>query len=417
MERGVRWSAVATALVVAVAGTAACGSSRGAGAGAGADCVESGVESDAVKVGLLYSDTGPLAGTFGPARSGVEARANLANESGGVNGRKIIIEWSDDQSTRSANLIAAEELVKNDGVFGMVEATAAASGSADYLESSGIPATGLAAEAIWSDHRNMFTVSSRPVDGPSITTFGAYVKRQGGTRAFLLQGAASPVYQSIGARFRASMEAAGIPVVGQEEYTDSVTSVAALMGKIKASNADVIAGATSSPGLATVLRAVKDAGVQMKVVFGPDGYNPSLVTQFGSGIAGMSTYSTVVPFELNSPAVRQYRDAMARYAPELSDVSRSTAIYGYIVMDLFIRGLEEAGKCPSRARFISGLRTVTGYNADGLLAGNADFRPESSAGITCYYFLRVNAQGTGFEVVDGGDGPDGHEWCGTELPR
>jgi ABC-type branched-subunit amino acid transport system substrate-binding protein len=276
--------------------------------------------------------------------------------------------------------------------------------------------TGLAAEAIWSSHRNMFTVSNRFTDDPSVTTYGRYAKAQGGTRAFLLQGSTNPSYESIGAQFQASLAAAGIPVVAQAEYIDSVTSTAALAADIRASNADVIAGATSSPGLASVLQAVRAAGVHPKVVFGPDGYNPSLLTEFGSAIAGMSTYTTVTPSELNSPTVERYRAAMERYAPELSETGRATAIYGYITTDLFLLGLKMAGECPSRAGFIGGLRSVTGYNAGGLLAGKTDFGTTSPTGEACYYFLRVNAAGTGFEVVKSGDSQDGNEWCGTRLP-
>lgn len=414
MIRRVRCSAAVAAAVmlVALAATAGCGSP---GAETGMVCTEPGVEPNSIKVGLLYSDTGPLAGTFSPARSGVEARIELANASGGINGRQIEIEWRDDQSTSGVNLITAGDLVEKAGVFGIIEATASASGSADYLESHGVPVTGLAAEAIWSTHRNMFTVSNRPVDGPSITTYGAYARAQGGTRAFLLQGGSSASYKS-GRKFRTSLEAAGIPVVAQEEYVDSVIGTTALAAKIKASNADVIAGAISGFGLATVLQAVRAAGVEMKVVFGPEGYDLELLAKFGSTIAGLSTYTTVAPFELDLPATERYRDAMARYAPELLNVGRSTATYGYIAADIFIRGLESAGKCPTRANFIAGLRGVTGYNADGLLAGKVDFQSTSLTNETCYYFIRVNAEGTGFEVMNGGQGIHSNEWCGTMLP-
>jgi ABC-type branched-subunit amino acid transport system substrate-binding protein len=358
MVRRIRSSAVTATLILTTVATAACGRSQAANSSNA--CTEPGVEPNSVTIGLLFPDTGPLADVFSPARAAVEARIRAANASGGINGRQIKIKWRDDQSLQAPNLSAAHDLLENSGVFGMIEATAAASGSADYLDAQGVPVTGLGAEAIWTSHRNMFAVTHRSADGPGLTTFGTYAKAQGGTRAFLLQSSANASSQLIGTQFRASLNAAGVPLVAQQEYTDGITSPATVAAAIRASDADVIAGATSGHALAEVLRAVRAAGIHVRVAFGPDGYDPSLLTEFGPAISGMSAYTTVTPFELKSPGVERYQAAMARYAPELSDPKRVIAVHSYIATDLFLHGLQGAGGCPSRATDLELSGSVSG---------------------------------------------------------
>jgi hypothetical protein len=68
---------------------------------------------------------------------------------------------------------------------------------------------------------------------------------------------------------------------------------------------------------------------------------------------------------------------------------------GYLGADLFIRGLKEAGKCPTRALFIDNLRKVTNYNGGGLVPERVSFTPGLTPNgnpASCTWFLV--AQGT-----------------------
>nr|MDT0666212.1 ABC transporter substrate-binding protein [Micromonospora sp. DSM 115978] len=104
-------------------------------------CVAPGVTAEQVKLGLLYPFTGNAATLFRPFRAGVDARLGVANEAGGVHGRDVVYSWRDDESRPAANLAAARSLVDADGVFGIVESTSVATGSAGYLNSQGVPVT------------------------------------------------------------------------------------------------------------------------------------------------------------------------------------------------------------------------------------------------------------------------------------
>ncbi len=370
---------------------------------------------DEIKIGMVYPDTGTLASVFIEARSGVTARVAQENAAGGVNGRKVTIEWRDDESGPLTNLAVARDLVERVGVFGLIETTAVASGSADYLDSAGIPVAGIVAEPIWSLHRNMFAFSNPYTEGPSVTTFGLYAKQSGGTRALVLRRGLSEPSQIITEKLAASLASQGISVVVATDDFRTGFDPARIARKILQEKADVIVSATSGTVLASVLQAAHAAGAPIKAAFGPDGYDARLPQQYGSSIADMSVYISQTPFELDSPALNAYHDAMARYAPELESPDQSGAIQSYVVADILLRGLQVAGDCPSRPAFIKALREVKDYDAGRLMPAPIDMEKSFGRLSNCYYFVRVNKAGTGYDVVPGGSGHDGKQWCGEYL--
>ncbi|ONH32496.1 hypothetical protein BL253_05380 [Pseudofrankia asymbiotica] len=397
-------------LALALVATAGCAAK--AGETAAASCDAPGVTPDAVKVGLLYPDSGVLSEAFKAARGGVEGRIGLANQSGGVNGRGIDLVWRDDAATASTNGTAARELVENVPVLGLIELSTAVSGSADYLDRTGVPVTGLTAESLWNDHANMFSFSYLFAKGTAVTTFGQYARAQGGTRAVVLEDAADGPSVEIANQLIASLRSQGIDTVDRVGYTTGSSSAARTAQDVIDSGADVIVGTVAMSSIAEVLAAVRTAGGDPKVVLSPSGYSQALVREQGPAIAGLTIWVNYTPFEAASPAIRRYQKAMADFAPELDDPDQEVAVASYISADLFLRGLEAAGSCPTRQAFITDLRKVTDYDAGGLVPGTVDLSQNRGKPNTCYAFVRVNATATGFDLADNnGSG----QWCGQLL--
>ncbi|ADP81865.1 hypothetical protein FraEuI1c_3858 [Pseudofrankia inefficax] len=405
----------AVVLGASLAAVVAAGCAAGPGSATharAADCTTPGVSGDTIKVGLIYPDTGSLTEAFKSARSAVEGRIGLANANGGVDGRQIQLEWRDDAGTSSVNASAAEDLVENQGVLGLIELSTAVSGSAGYLDQHGIPVTGLTAESLWNDHANMFSFSYLFVSGSLVSTFGEYAKAQGGTKAAVLQDGAG-ASAGIADQLVASLASQGITTVKRVGYTTGQSSAARAADEILASKADVIVGTVAMSSIAETLAAVRARGGNPKVVLSPTGYDPQLVRQQGPSIAGLTIWLNYTPFEAKSPAIANYESAMAQFAPELAEPDQEVAVASYISTDLFVRGLEAAGPCPTRAAFIKNLRAVRDYDAGGLVPGAIDLSDNRGRANTCYAFVRVNAAATGFDVIKKPDGSA--QWCGQRL--
>jgi ABC-type branched-subunit amino acid transport system substrate-binding protein len=412
---GRRRLTVCAAVAVTLAATVSCAAGGGPTV---PDCPSPGVTKDEIKIGLIYPDGGPLGASLGAARSGIDARIQLANASGGVHGRSIVYDWLDDQGEPQVNDHVARDLVDRHGVFGLIEASTASSGGADYLRSANVPVAGLAAEKIWNDtsYPNLFTPNSIISDGPSVDTFGRYAQAQGGTRAAIVTSSLASASRDLGDKMIQSLAAVGIPTQ-TILYASGVSSPAHTAQQILDAQADVIVNVQPNDTTADILDAVRADGGHPKVVISPTGYNPTLLRTYGTRLAGVSSFLTYVPFEAKLPAQQVYLEAMSQYAPELQPPDQEIAYVSYIVTDLFLHGLDVAGDCPTRDGFIKALRSVKGYDAGGLLPGKIDLTRDWGQISTCYAVARVNQAGTAYEIVpnDTPGAASATEWCGKRL--
>ncbi|WP_308222461.1 ABC transporter substrate-binding protein [Frankia sp. AgB32] len=380
------------------------------GRSAAPTCAEPGVNADAIRLGLLYPDTGNSASLFLPFRAGVDARLGVANAAGGVNGRQIRYTWRDDASSPAGNDAAARTLVNDDRDFGLLESSAVASGSAAFLHSVGVPVVGPALEAVWTQNDNMFSYSNLVSDGPSVTVWGDFVAERGGHRAVIAQSGFSATSMALADKLAVSLQAAGIPVVGRVDATGPI-DVAGIGRKVLASGADVLVGTVTGAAFGQVVVGARAARANLKVILSPVSYDQRLLRLFGPVLAGLYTFVDYQPFEVDTPAHQRFLAAMRTYAPEISPPAQQSALAGWISTDLFLTGLAAAGPCPSRAAVVRLLRATKGYDADGLLPAPIDFSSDGGKVNRCYTFLRVNADAKGFDLIR--PAPR----CGTEISQ
>lgn len=362
-------------------------------------CTTPGVTDSQVKLGLLYSASGSSVDLIGPFRAGVDGRLGLANAAGGINGRQISYTWSDDKSAAATNAVGARELVEQDDVFGIMEATTVASGSADYLRAGGIPVTGTSPESVWSSHANMFNYSNYIAEGSTVSTWGDFVAAQGGHVAVLLDTSFSSTSTSVADELRRSLAAAGVRVADTIDVGLGTIDTAATTAAIRRAGADTLVGAVTANSFNRVSSAARAAGVHLRVALSPTGYDQRTLAKWGADIAGNYYSVDYAPFELNSPAQRAYQAAMAAYSPQLAYPQQQGALAGWIAADMFLLGLSGAGECPSRSTFINGLRAVHSYSGQGLLSGPIDLANNFRELSLCYSFLQVSPDGRRFGVV------------------
>ncbi|WP_250641204.1 ABC transporter substrate-binding protein [Frankia sp. AiPa1] len=401
-------SALPAALLF-LASLAAC---SGGPASTTAACDTPGVTADEVKAGFIYPYTGPLSATFIAARAGLAARIGVANAAGGVNGRKITYDWADDRGQPDTNLVVARNLVENKKDFAVIEVTPVSSGGAQYLSDQKVPVLGMAVEPVWSKYRNMFTyfhyltaVSS----STSVTTFGKYVQEHGGTRVlFVTDAAGLKVSDVIANQIRTSLASTGMTVtIGVADQTPTDGQIREIARQLKANNLDVLASTLTTDAFARIVAGVRSQGLAPKVILsGGQKIGAQLLQKYGSLIAGLTTYSSA-PVDPKDPAIAAYKQALARYAPELQDLDDPIAEIGYVAGDMLVRGLQAAGPCPTRESFINGLRAVKGYDAGGIIP-TVNFEADFGKPDVCYPFVAVNAEGTGLTTID-------PNYCGERI--
>jgi ABC-type branched-subunit amino acid transport system substrate-binding protein len=199
----------------------------------------------------------------------------------------------------------------------------------------------------------------------------------------------------------------GITVAGTVNFTPGADSPAAVAQQIIADKADTIVSVIQPTDYIQVANALRTAGHTPTVALAVSGYDTGLLRAYGPGMAGITIPIFYRPFESGGPAISEYQNAMARYAPQIQQPDQDFAIMSYIQTDMFIRGLEAAGSCPTRQSFIDGLRSVRDYDAGGLIQP-IDIRHGLGKQTTCWAFVQANNAGSAFEVVE-------ENLCGKEI--
>ena len=95
-----------------------------------------------IVIGMIADVTGPAASTFADGPGGAQARIDLQNAQGGVDGHPLKLVVEDDQSSATGNSTASNYLVQDAHAFGIIEDSAYAFGGYKYLQEKGIPVTG-----------------------------------------------------------------------------------------------------------------------------------------------------------------------------------------------------------------------------------------------------------------------------------
>ena len=397
-----------TMAVVAAACSSSSKSSTAGGTGGGANCNGPGISNKTLTVGVIQQTTGnpTVVGDFQYALDTTNARFALQNSQGGVDGLQLKAVAADDGGTTTQNLAAARQLVEQDNAFGLVEISIEPGGSGTYLKSKGIPVTGWAtASDPYALDNNFFGavggIPADPAKSPDTSIVG-FLKTKGVTNVALF-GGTDPGSISVTDGTAAAARAVGITVGYQ---TNSVAFGAkdftADVAKMKSAHVNGVVTELDPVTNLSLVGAIQQGGLT-PVILLTTGYDQRLVSAVPSIVKGDYFLSPTAPFELHLPATETFVQTMAKDAPKVpvAEVSNIT----WIAADMFIRGLQAAGPCPTRAKFISNLRKVT-YDAGGMIAP-INLANQVGKGNPCFW--EVQAEGKAFVPVSP------QPYCGTPV--
>ena len=370
-----------------------------------------------ITIALVCTCSGAGAPTYQGVTGAFHARVDYQNAHGGVNGHKISTLVLDDQTSPTQAATAVQEAVSH-GVLGIVSVSALFFEGAKYAQQAGIPVTGSFQDGPeWGmqPNTNMFASDNGSLDPkyPVNTAAGKFLVSHGGT-----------VVGSYGYSISPSSTRAAIGTVqsvihagGKEGVLDTSVpfggsdfTTAALVAKSKGVNAIFTAmDDNSNFALATSL---KQAGVKLKAVVFPTGYEPAAVTSPAwPDLQGDYFSSGFRPFQLPNAATAQMSAALQKYDGFTKSQFPTFEQYeAWVGADLMIKGMQLSGKNPSSSGVITALRNVKYYNANGLLATPINYSTifGHDPAQTCEWYLQ--AQSKGFVPIS--SQPE----CGTDIP-
>lgn len=217
-----------------------------------------------LRIGALFSVTGPASFLGEPERNTLEMLVKEANAKGGIKGQKIELVVYDTQGDATKAVQLATKLIKNDKVSVIVgpSTTGETMAVIPVVEKEKIPLISCAAGIKITEpvKRYVFkTPANDHVAAEKIYNFMLEKKQKSVALLTVTDG-----YGSSGREQLKDMaKKKGIAVVADETYGPKDTDMTAQLTKIKGSKADAIICWGTNPGPAIVTRNVKQLGIKI----------------------------------------------------------------------------------------------------------------------------------------------------------
>jgi branched-chain amino acid transport system substrate-binding protein len=391
---------------------AACSSSGGGSTASSAGAASTGkFPNGTLTVGLMTSLTGVSAPTYSDAEAGVQMAFNTINAAGGVNGQQLKFVSADDQSTAAGALAAAQKLVLQDHVSIVLVFDNVSEGAVGFLEQNNIPTLGAAnGEVDWlnGQHPQFFDVQGNKDPDAVAPGFGLYAKSQGATICGALGASdlGTPILNISVANVQ-SCVAAGLkagPVIGDVPYGSPDIGPAAL--QIQSANVNAVYMTQQDTTATAFIQRLTQLGVKLKASLIPTGYTETTLTNKATNAAlqGQGFSVQMVPVEADTPGAKAFKAALDAYG-YVGPPSYSAEI-GWMTGWELQAGLAKFGKPnPTKEQYITALRSVTNFDADGALAPDKINFSQYNVKYSCLWMVKL--EGTAFVSVPGSP------FCGT----
>lgn len=312
-----------------------------------------------IKIGVVAPISGSMAMVGDTNIKGVRLAAKQLNEAGGINGKKITLVEADDQGDPKSAVSAANKVIFNDGVVGVIGTTNSSCTLAmmDVTESNQIPAITPNSSGISiTDPSNSYIARLQASDKQMARAITEYaVKDLGYTKVAIM-------YQNddLGSGGKVVAEEVlkehGLEAVAVEAFEPSATDMNAQLTKIKTFEPEAIIMWTMYTPAAAIAKQVQQLGMDVDLMGGGGLTNAKLFELGGDASVGILNTQTFFPDKTKaSPAAVAFIEA---YETEYGVMPDSNAAMAYDSMLVMAEGLK-ASPDLNPDEIMKGIKSVT----------------------------------------------------------
>jgi len=329
-----------------------------------------GVTAKTVTIGGTFPLTGP-AQLYGVIPKAENAYFQYVNAHGGVNGRKIVFKYYDDQYNPANTVPLTHKLVQQDHVFAIYSSLGTAPNLAirDYLNKSKIPqvlvATG---DSYWGAQYKKFpwTIGFQPDYPGESRVYGQFIKNkvpQAKIGVLMQDDAYGQNYYN---GLLQGLGAAKSKIVDVEKYDATQTDVSQQVVKLKASGANVFALFALPTQTITALVVATKVGWHPVTFINNVSSSPlfmALAQQSGANVQNdiTATYVYDVWNNPDSATTKLYKSILAKYDAG-ADPLDANNVYGVANAATFVQALKMAGKNLTRQGLMTALTSLNWKN-------------------------------------------------------
>jgi len=294
------------ALAISACGGGASGGSTSAGSGP-------------IKLGAWMPLTGPVAASGVPQKTGTEVYFKMLNDKGGINGRKVQWIVKDNAFDPQQTVQVARRLIGQDKVTAIVNANGTAQSEAAFpfvLNQSKVPILNpLGGHAGWYKEPRPMLFGVQTLYEDQAAAAAAWAVEEGARKLLVIHSdpaAFVNVAKQVEPAAKKTDPGATADLLSVKFQS---TDYSPVVSQVKAKKPDAVVLILASPEAAAYLKEAKQQGVRVPAY----GYAPpasaATVTLAGDAAEGFNAVQLVKSPDDPDPAVKEFRDAMAKYAP------------------------------------------------------------------------------------------------------
>jgi branched-chain amino acid transport system substrate-binding protein len=338
--------------------------------------------SGTVRIGALFSVTGPASFLGEPEKNTLEMLVKEANAKGGIKGNKIELFIYDTQAdvTKAKQLVA--KLIKDDKVVAIIGPSTTGDTMAiiDDVEKANIPLVSCAAGVKITDPVKKWVFKTPANDHVAAEKLLDYLAAKKQKNVALIT--VSDAYGQSGREQLKSLAAKkGFTVVADEVYSPKDTDMTAQLTKIKGTKADAIICWGTNPGPAVVTRNVKQLGIKIPLYQSHGVASKKYIELAGADAAEgvilpagkLTIYDKLKKSDPQYKVLSEYDQAYRKnYGVEASTFGG----YAYDAFELIAEAIRKSGTTPEQIRNgieqlrkfvgVSGIFTMSPTDHNGL---------------------------------------------------
>jgi len=342
-----------------------------------------------IKIGALFSITGPAAFLGEPERNTAKMMVDEINSAGGIRGRKLELIVYDTQADATKAVQAANKLIKDDKVVAIIGPSTTGDTMAviPIVEKAEIPMISCAAGIKITEPVKKWVFKTAQNDALAVARIFDYMKKQKITKIAILtvsDGFGSSGREQLGLQAKNF----GIEIISDETYGPKDTDMTAQLTKIRGSAAQAIVCWGTNPGPAVVARNVKQLGITLPVFMSHGVSSKKFIELAGDAAEGIILPSGRVIVANQLPATDPQKKALISY---VENYRKHFGVDGdhfgghaYDAVMLLKGAIERGGDTPAAIR--DALEKTEKFAGIG---GTFSFSPTDHAGLTIDAFVLV----------------------------
>lgn len=378
--------ALAVFALAAVIVTGCSGGATSGGSGSKSGGGETGVTDTEIHLGATTPLTGPAASYSASTRAS-EAYFDSVNAQGGVNGRKIVYTYLDDQYDPSKTVPLTKQLVDQEKVFALFSSVGSVTQQAVYqrLNSQKVP------DVLIGSGANSFVDPVLPYvsmllpsfDSESSSLAGVIKDKFAGKKVGLLHqnddagAAAVTIYK----------KALGDTIVSDQSYEVTDPSVAAQITNLRNAGAEVVLCSISPKFLALALREAAAQDWHPQFLSNGTGLDGTVLATAGTAADGLLTARQFKDAtDEADPAVKKANDIVRQYGKNIKPDAAS--IRGIAAAQIMVAALQGAGKDLTRDSLLKSIDNLKLDN--GPWYATVAMSPTDHDAVECEQLVKVS---------------------------